>query len=114
MAAVLPILRVLSFVPIVLGARVRREERRLIQWFRARGALDVARATTVRVDGPIGTWVYDRLVRHGVIKADGERVYLEEAGYTAFRRRRQYRAVVALALLLVGLAIAFVSGDGSL
>jgi hypothetical protein len=108
------ILRLLSFVPLLLAANIRREERQLVRWFRARGALDRDRAVTLRVDGPIRTWVYQRLLRNGVIKPVGENVYLEESGYTEFRRRRRHRAVVVLALALLGLAIAMFRGDVSL
>jgi hypothetical protein len=109
----LGLFRVLAFLPLLAAAKLRREERQLVQWFRARGALDRERAATLRVDGAIRTWVYERLVRNGAIKSVGDRVYLEESGYTAFLRRRRHRAVVVLALVLLGLAMAMFRGDVS-
>lgn len=107
-------LRALSFVPFVFVVKIRREERDMVQWFRARGALDEDRAVTFRADGSVARWVYDRLVRNGVLKAAGDRVYFEESGYAAYRRRRRHRALVVIALLLIGLAIALFRGDVTL
>jgi len=109
-----PILRVLAFLPMIAAAKIRREERWLAQSFRARGAVDADHAVALPVDGRLRTWVRDRLVRGGVIKPARDGVYLEESGYTAFRRRRRHRAALVVTVVLLGLAVAFFSGDVSL
>lgn len=111
----LPVLRALTFVPLVIAARLRREERRMIDWFRARGAFDAERAVTVTPSGPVARWVHQRLTSGGALRSAGERYYLDDVGYAAFRRRRRTRAIVILTLVLVAAAIVFFSqGDQSL
>jgi hypothetical protein len=110
----LPFVRVFSLLPLVLAAKIRREERRLVDWYRARGGLDSDRAVSVHPEGAVADWVHQRLIRAGAIRFAGERYYLDEDAYAAFRRRRRQRAWIVLGLLLIALAVAFYStGDPS-
>ena len=106
----LPLLRPLSFVPIVIAAKLRREERRLVDWFRARGALDRERSVTVNAGGSISSFVHRRLEGAGAIRAAGDRYYFDEASYAGFRARRRRRAFVVATVVVIGIGIAFLTG----
>jgi hypothetical protein len=106
----LPLLRVLAFVPMVVAARIRREERRLVDWFRARGAFDAQRAVTVNAGGRISGFVHRRLEGAGAIRSAGNRFYFDEESYAAFRARRRKRAFVVLTLVIIAVGIGFLTG----
>jgi len=106
----LQLLRALTVLPIVVVAKIRREERRLVEWFRARGALDAERAVTLTGTDRIAGWVHRRLQNAGAIRAAGARYYFDESSYAAFRARRRQRAMIVLACLLVGIAIGVFAG----
>jgi hypothetical protein len=111
----LQLLRVLSFLPLILMARIRGEERRLIDRLRGQGALDRANAVTIDKGRLAAHWARQRLLRAGAIGDAGDgRYYLSEADYTISLSRRRRRAVIVLVVVLVGLAIAFYSGVVSL
>jgi hypothetical protein len=109
------LLRALSFLPLLLAAKIRREERRLIEHLRQGAALAANSAITLDEPGAIGAWVRHRLLRSRVLGANGaDRYYLIESSYSAFRRRRRQRALVAIALLIIGILIMFyTSGDSA-
>jgi hypothetical protein len=106
----LGLLRALSIVPIVIAANVRREERRLVDWFRARGAFDQERAVTVNAGGAIGGFVRRRLEGAGVIRAAGNGFYFDEDSYAGFRTRRRKRAFVVATLVVITVGIGFLTG----
>ena len=106
----LPLFRALSIVPIVIAAKVRREERRLVDWFRARGALDENRAVTVNTGGASRGFVHRRLERAGAIRHAGNRFYFDEESYAGFRARRRRRAFVVATLVVIGIGIGFLTG----
>lgn len=109
------LLRSLGFVPLAFAASVRREERRVIDRMRDAGALNAERAITLGGDGMIARWVRRRLLDSRAIAGAGnDRYYLLENGYAAFRGRRRKRAMMAGALLLIGLFILWFRGDISL
>ena len=105
----LSILRVLSFVPLVLVAKLRREERRLVDWFRARGALDDERAVTLNAEGAIATFIQRRLEGAGAIRAGRGGYYFDETSYAAFRARRRRRAFVIATILVIAIGIGFLT-----
>ena len=104
------LVRLLSFIPIVVTAKMRREERRLVDWFRARGALDRERAVTINAGGAIGGFVQGRLERADVIRSAGERYYFDETSYAGFRARRRRRAFVVTTVVVIAIGIAFLTG----
>jgi hypothetical protein len=107
------LLRALAFLPLLLAAKIRREERRLLERLRQAKALAASSAITLEEPGTIGGWVRHRLLRNRVLgESAGDRYYLIESGYDAFRRRRRQRALVAFALLIIGVLIMlYTSGD---
>src|SRR5688572_2135907 len=107
----LPLLRLLGLVPLVLAAKIRREERTLADWLRGRGALDRSSAVTITSGSRVSVWVRQRLLRAGAVgEADNARYYLSEAGYTRFRARRRRRALIVVTVVTIGLGIAFYLG----
>ena len=107
----LPLLRILGILPLFLAAKIRREERRLVDWLRGRGALDRSNAVTITGTGRVAIWVRQRLVRAGAVgEGDNGRYYLSEAGYTRYRARRRRRALIVVTVMIVGLGIAFYVG----
>jgi hypothetical protein len=106
----LQLLRPLAFLPIIVVAKIRRDERRLVEWFRARGALDAERAVTLKATDGIAGWLHRRLQNAGVIRAAGARYYFDESSYAIFRARRRRRATVVLASVLVAIAIGVFAG----
>jgi len=107
----LAVLRAFSLLPLMVAAKVRREERRLIRAHLERGAVSREHAARVGSDGRIAGWVRERLVRNGVLKATSEGSYLDETAYAAFRWRRRRRALVMATLLLLGFGMAIFRGD---
>lgn len=89
---------------MLVAAKIRREERRLVDRLRDRNALTRERASALSVSGLVQTWVYERLVRNEVIRTANAGAYLDESGYAAFRNRRRRRAAVVLGILVVGMA----------
>ena len=108
----LPLLRVLAFVPMIVAIRIRGEERRLVASFHARGALDAARAVKVDAEnqGAIARWMHQRLAAAGAIREASGGVYFDENGYSEFRARRRRRALVVLSLLVAAIVIAMLTG----
>ena len=104
------VLRVLSFVPFVVAVKLRREERRLVEWFRARGALDEQRAVTLTAERAIERFVQRRLEGAGAIRIARERYYFDESSYAGFRARRKKRAMMVATVLIIGLIVAFATG----
>ena len=105
-----PLLRALAFVPMVIAARIRREERRLVDRFRARGAFDQERAVTVNAGGAISGFVHRRLEGVGAIRPAGNRFYFDEDSYAGFRARRRKRAFVVVTLVVIAVGIGFLTG----
>src|SRR5262245_26257091 len=106
----MPWIRVLAFVPMLIAAKVRREERRLVEWFRERGAFDEERAVAISAGGGITGFVQRRLERAGVIRPAARRYFFDEERYAAFRSRRRMRAFVVLTILVIGIGIGFLTG----
>jgi hypothetical protein len=95
---------------MLVAVKLRREERRLVEWFRARGALDADRAVVLTSDGVLARFIQHRFEGARVLRATGERYYFDETSYAAFRARRRKRAALVVAALVVGLLIAFLTG----
>jgi hypothetical protein len=106
--------QLLALLPMTLAAAVRRSERRTIARLREAGANTAERGIVLERRRPLSRFVQHRLERSGVLLAAGnDRYYLNEAAYDAYRGRRQKRAMVIIALLLIGLAILYFRGDVS-
>ena len=97
---------------MILVLRMRREERRAVEWFRTRGALDATRAVSVNedADGAIARLMYKRLTAAGAIRQASGGFYFDEGAYQQFRANRQRRALVVLAVLIVAIAGAMLTG----
>lgn len=104
------LLRVLAIVPIALAAKMRREERRLVDWYRARGAFDEQTAVTQQTRGAVAGFVHRRLEGAGAIRGTASRYYFDETRYAGFRTRRRRRAFVVITLLVVAIGIGFLTG----
>lgn len=110
----LPLLRLLVFLPMILAAKVRREERRMIRRHRDDGAVNPDHVATAESGSRVTRWVRDRLARNGVLKLTPAGSYLDETAYSAYRWRRRRRALVMVTLVLVGFGIALFRGDVAL
>jgi hypothetical protein len=104
-------LQLLAFVPMALAAAVRRSERRAITRLRDAGANTAERAIILESGRPLAGFAHQRLERAGVAQPAGnDRYYLNEAAYDAYRGRRRKRAMVIVALLMMGIAILYFRG----
>ena len=107
-------LQILAFLPMALAARMRRLERRVVSRAHADKATTPERAMVLKDAGTLADFVYRRLQRAGVlVPAGNDRYYFEASAYAAFRGRRRKRAVIAIALLLIGFALLYFRGDVS-
>jgi hypothetical protein len=108
----LPLLRMLAFIPMVLGLRLRRIERRTMERLQAAGATTGERAILLENGGAASGFVYRRLANaHAIVPVGNDRYYLDERGYRAFRGRRRRRAIIVVALLLIIIAVLYLRGD---
>jgi hypothetical protein len=97
---------------MMLVVRMRRDERRAVDWFRSRGALDAARAVHGN-DGELGAiarLMHQRLTGAGVIRQVPAGLYFDEDAYAQFRANRQRRALIVLAVLVAAVAVAMLTG----
>ena len=107
----LPLLRLLAFIPMVAAARLRRVERRAIERLQAAGATSSERAILLENGGAISGFVYRRLANaHAIVPVGNDRYYLDDAGYRAFRGRRRQRGMVVLALLVIIATVIYLRG----
>jgi hypothetical protein len=105
-------LQALSFLPMLLAARVRRLERRAIRRATDAGATVRERAVLLEDAGRLGELVYRRLERAGVlVPAADDRYYFDPDAYARFQSRRRKRALLAVTALVIGLAIFYLRGD---
>jgi hypothetical protein len=99
-------LRFLSVVPMALGLRVRRLERRTIARLRDAAADRAERAIQLEATDRMHGWVHQRLQKAGaLVRTPKDRYYLDTTAYEAFARRRRIRAFVT-----AGLALAVAGG----
>src|SRR5262245_49852006 len=99
----LPLLRVLTFLPMLLAALIRRAERRTIGRLQDAGADRAERAILLHSGGRIERFVHGRLERAGALQPAGnDRYYLHAAAYERFRGRRRTRALIVLSALAAG------------
>lgn len=107
----LPLLRLLAFIPLVIAARLRGIERRTIARLHDAGADTAERAILLEDGGPISSFVYRRLGSAGALIAAGkDRYYWSAQGYERFRARRRRRALVMVTLLLAIIGMAYLLG----
>lgn len=108
----IPLLKVLAFIPMVIGARLRRIERRTIARAMDAGATVSERAILLEQAGKLGDFVRGRLERAGVlIPVGNDRYYFDAAAYAAFRARRRQRALLVSSLLAIAITILYLRGD---
>jgi hypothetical protein len=101
-----PLLRRLVVLSPLLGAAIRRADRRIENELRHAQATSPDRATTLALRSPIGRWRLSRLIHGGVVHAlDAGRYYWDEPGWLEYRRARRRRAFTLLAVLLLGIAL---------
>jgi len=93
-------------VAVIAAANARRAEADLLERFRVSDATAPGRAQTLNKLGLEGSRYLDRFQSAGVIcDAPGGQYYLDEVAFAAYRRRRNPRALIALAAALcLGLA----------
>ena len=106
--------QLLAVIRMTLAGAVRRSERRAIARLREAGADTAERAIVLETRRPLSGCAHHRLVRSGGLQPAGnDRYYWHEAAYDAYRSRRRTRALVLMALLLIGIAILYFRGDVS-
>ncbi len=95
-------------VAVIAAASATRAESDLLERFRVSDATAAGRAQTLNKLGLEGSRYLDRFQSAGVIcqaPDGGGRYYLDEVAFAAYRRRRNPRAMIALAAALcLGLA----------
>jgi hypothetical protein len=101
----------LTAIPAVFAALILRTDRRLVASLRAAGALTAATSTTLVPQHALVRWRLTRLQRVGAIgrNASGD-VFLDAAGWKAYRRRRRQRVLFTLAILVLAAAFAVALG----
>jgi hypothetical protein len=106
------LLRILAFVPMLVAARLRRIEQRIVTRATEAEATAVERAVLLTPSGQLGEFVRGRLLRNGVLlEAGNDRYYFSPAAYDAFRARRRKRALWIIVVWLIGIAILILRGD---
>ena len=97
-------LRILVLLGPLLGAAVRRAERRIQDELRRAEAVSADTAVGIARRSPIGRWRFNRLRNAGVIHAvDGERFYWDEVAWQGFERVRRRRALRIVAVVVAAL-----------
>jgi len=94
-AAVAPIM-----VTLLAAAMVARQ-RKIVTQFRSAGATSAERATSAATLGVDEGMAFRTLLRHAVLRATGERYYLDEPAWEALRARRHSRALRILLFVAV-------------
>lgn len=87
---------------MLLLALILRADRKILRRLREASATDAQRAIEIERGGLVWNWRLDRLAGAGALRqVSPGRYYLDEAGWSAYRRKRRMRALVVLAILLV-------------
>lgn len=91
----------LSAIPALFAAMVLRTDRRLVARLRAAGALSPTTAMSLELSHALARWRLARLQSVGAVgrNTTGD-VFLSETGWTAYRRQRRRRVLVALAVIV--------------
>lgn len=106
------LLRILTFVPMVLAARLRRIERRAVDRLQAAGATTDERAILLENGGALTGFVYRRLNDARVlVRLGNDRYYLNDTAYQQFCGRRRKRAVMVVTLLVIIITVLYLRGD---
>ncbi len=89
-----------------LAAALKGAERRLVETLDEHQAFDLAHALQISAPSLARRLAVWRLAAGGAVQRAGAGVWLDRAGYLAFRQRRRRRALfVLLALLATGVAL---------
>lgn len=95
-------LRILALLGPLLGAAIRRAERRIQGELRAAHAVSADTAVAIVRESPLRRWRFNRLLNAGVVHAvDGQRFYWDEVAWKGFQRARRRRG-----LRIVGVVVA--------
>lgn len=95
-------------VVTLLAATMVRRQRRITEQLRSAGATSPERATPPATFGGDEGMAFGILERHGVVKKAGERYYLDEPAWEAHRARRHRRVLIAITLIVAGLALLWI------
>ncbi len=100
--------RILAPVAMLAGLALGTARRRLLRRFRREDATAPERAITVDTANPLRRFHLRRLVHAGVLEQlpDG-RLWLQREALAAYRTQRMVRAVLAVALVLLLVALLF-------
>ncbi|HEX5632076.1 MAG TPA: hypothetical protein VFX50_02575 [Gemmatimonadales bacterium] len=99
-----------SATPGIIAAAAIRTERRLVGILRDRRALSSSTAVPLDAPGGLARRRLRRLVAAGAVhEAQPGRYWLDEAAWAARERRRHRFKLMALLVLLVGIAVLFLS-----
>jgi len=91
----------LSLLPTLLAAAIVGTDRRIIRALRAHHALSSDSAIALSRRGVLWRWRVRRLTGRGALVAvSPDRVYLNEAGWQAYRTSRRRRVLVAVAIAI--------------
>ena len=94
-----------GLAPLVMAVAVASNaaERRIVGQLRLTGATAHDRATGIRVRGPLARLRLKRLLSNNSIRTEApDKYYLDEVAYAGLRQTRRRRALMVLALVVVG------------
>ena len=98
--------RILVLLGPLLGAAIRRAERRIQDQLLRAQAVSADTAVGVVELPAIARWRLSRLQRVGVVRTvDGERFYWDEAAWNTYRRLRRRRALTLVGVVVGGFAL---------
>lgn len=95
------LLRAISVIPMLFAVLILRTDRRIVRQLRQAKAISIESAILLQTPPILGSWRLRRLAGAGAIcLVQPESYYLEEQGYSDFRKRRRRRAVLVICILI--------------
>jgi hypothetical protein len=101
-------LQAITPLPAIIAALIVGTDRRIVGKLRRENALSPESATVLPRRWGIWRWRIQRLIGRGaLVRVPPDRVYLDQAGWQAYRTSRRRRVLIILAIVLSFAAFAF-------
>jgi hypothetical protein len=106
-----PLAGVGSQFPTIMAALILATDRKIVRRLREAGATAPGLAVALDPPGPVGPARLRRMISAGAVRtAGGNRYYLDEPGYRAWRTARRKRALIILTIMICLIAMLVVAG----